>query len=142
VRRGERLDSGSWKPLPLNVPTRVQPSAPKTGETTQLGPSSCSPSDWPDLSRRERIDLLRGILAQLKEATPAGRQYLISKVLPLLRRETFVPGGGSDLADPQMIRRSMEQLEREASRVAPDPHVFDQTAWLLVDELGFDIPPT
>jgi hypothetical protein len=41
-----------------------------------------------------------------------------------------------------MIRRSMEQLEREASRVAPDPHVFDQTAWLLVDELGFDIPPT
>ena len=37
-----------------------------------------------------------------------------------------------------MIVRSMEQLEREASRVAPDPHVFGRTAWILVEKLAFE----
>ena len=92
------------------------------------------------LSRSVLIDLLRGMLERLKDATPAGRPYSIAKVLPLLRREAFDSGGRSDLADRQMIVRSMEQLEREASRVAPDPHVFERTAWSLVEKLAFETP--
>ena len=74
------------------------------------------------------------------EITPAGRPYLIAKVLPLLRREAFDSGGRSDLTDRQIIVRSTEQLEREASRVAPDPHVFERTAWILVEKLAFETP--
>jgi hypothetical protein len=39
------------------------------------------------VARSVLIDLLRGMLERLKDATPAGRPYLIAKVLPLLRRE-------------------------------------------------------
>jgi hypothetical protein len=92
------------------------------------------------LSRSARIDLLRGMLERLRDATPAGRHYLIAKVLPLLRGEAFDSGGRSALTDRQMIVRSMEQLEREASRVAPDPHVFERTAWVLVEKLAFETP--
>ena len=109
-------------------------------KTTQLEPTSSPPSDWPALSRRTQIDLLRGMLERLKDATPAGRHYLIAKVLPLLRREAFDSGDRSDLTDRQMIVQSMEQLEREASRVGPDPHIFDRTAWLLVEKLAFETP--
>jgi hypothetical protein len=109
-------------------------------QTTQLGPPSCPPSDRPVLSRSARIDLLRGMLERLRDATPAGRHYLIAKVLPLLRGEAFDSGGRSALTDRQMIVRSMEQLEREASRVAPDPHVFERTAWVLVEKLAFETP--
>lgn len=107
---------------------------------TPLAPTSCPPSDWPVLSRSARIDLLRGMLERLKDATPAGRTYLIAKVLPLLRREAFDSDGRSDLTDRQMIVRSMEQLENEASRVAPDPQVFEHTAWILVEKLAFQTP--
>lgn len=109
-------------------------------KTTLLGPTSCPPSDWPVLSRSARIDLLRGMLERLKDATLAGRPYLIAKFLLLLRREAFDSGGRSALTDRQMIVRSMEQLEREASRVAPDPRVFEHAAWILVEKLAFDTP--
>jgi hypothetical protein len=107
-------------------------------KTTQFGPTSSPPSDWPVLSRSTQIDLLREMLERLKDATPAGRHYLIEKVLPMLRREAFDSGDRTDLTDRQMIVQSMEQLEREASRVAPDPHIFDRTAWLLVETLAFE----
>lgn len=132
--------SRSWKHLPFNARTLMHPFTAKTMQITQLGPTSCPPSDWPVLSRSTRIDLLRGMLERLKDATPSGRHYLIAKVLTVLRREAFDSGDLSDLTDRQMIVQSMEQLEREASRVAPDPHIFEHTAWILVEKLAFETP--
>jgi hypothetical protein len=80
-----------------------------------------------------RLDLLRGMLCRLEDATSAGRHYLMDKVLPLLRREaldrntTFRPG------DLEIINRSLADLEHEAARVAPDPTSFGQKAQILVD---------
>ena len=39
------------------------------------------------VARSVLIDLLRGMLERLKDATPSGQPYLSAKVLPLLRRE-------------------------------------------------------
>jgi hypothetical protein len=80
------------------------------------------------------------MLERLKDTTPAGRHYLIAKVLSVLRREALESAESCDLTDRQMIVQSMEQLEREASRVAPDPRIFENTAWILVENLAFETP--
>jgi hypothetical protein len=85
------------------------------------------------LTLEARLDLLRGMLCRLEDATSAGQHYLMEKVLPLLHREardrntTFRP------SDLEVINRSLEDLEHEASRMAPDMTNFGQKAQILVD---------
>src|SRR5579862_6182402 len=91
------------------VPARtpVHPFTANAAQTTPLGTTTSSrPLDSPLLSPSARIDLLRGMLERLKDATPAGRHYLIAKVLPLLRREAFDPLRRSERTERQMIARS------------------------------------
>jgi hypothetical protein len=85
------------------------------------------------LGRRARLDLLRGMLSRLVDATPGGQYYLMSKVLPLLRQEALEPRARFQPNDRDLIMRSLEELEHEAGRVAPDPGVFDRKAQILVD---------
>jgi hypothetical protein len=81
----------------------------------------------------ERLDLLRGMLCRLEDATSAGQHYLMEKVLPLLRREALDPTKKFRPSDLDAINRSLADLEHEASRVAPDPRSFGQKAQLLAD---------
>jgi len=85
------------------------------------------------LLAEERLDLLREMLCRLEDATSAGQQYLMEKVLPLLRTEALDPGKKFRPGDLDVITRSLADLEHEASRVAPDPSNFGQKAQLLVD---------
>lgn len=87
------------------------------------------------LPRATRLDLLRGMLCRLEDVTPAGQQYLMAKVIPLLRREALDPGHRFGRGDLTVIARSLEDLEHEVSRVAPDPSTFSQKAHILVDVL-------
>ena len=41
--------------------------------------------------RHERLDLLRGMLATLEDATPVGQTYMMTNILPLLREEALDP---------------------------------------------------
>jgi len=85
------------------------------------------------LLAEERLDLLRGMLCRLADATSAGQQYLMEKFLPLLRTEALDPGKKFRPGDLDVITRSLADLEHEASRVAPDPSTFGHKAQLLVD---------
>jgi len=85
------------------------------------------------LAPEARLDLLRGMLSRMEDATSAGRHYLMDKVLPLLRREALDPSKRFRQSDLAVISRSLQDLEHEASRVAPDPSTFSQKAQILVD---------
>lgn len=88
------------------------------------------------LTRGATIDLLRGMLMQLQQVTPAGLHYLMGKVLPLLRQEALDPTWQCRPGDVDVIARSLNELEHEAARVAPDPSTFGYTAQRLVDVLA------
>ncbi len=90
------------------------------------------------LAREARLDLLRGMLVRLAEATPAGQYYLMAKVLPLLHEEASERGQRFRLRDRELITRLLDDLEREASRLAPDPTIFTGKAQILVDVLALD----
>lgn len=91
------------------------------------------PSALAPLTRSVRIDLLRGMLSRLDDVTPAGQQYLMAKVLPLLRREALDPSAHFQPNHCELIMRALEELEHEAARLAPDPGLFDRKAQILVD---------
>lgn len=88
------------------------------------------------LARDTRLDLLRGMLCRLEDVTPAGQHYLMAKVIPLLRQEALDPNKRFRPGDLSIINRSLEDLEHEAGRVAPDPGSFSQKAQILVDVLA------
>lgn len=79
------------------------------------------------------MDLLRGMLTRLVDVTLGGQHYLMSKVLPLLRREALDPSARFRPQHPNLIMRSLDELEHEAARVAPDPGAFGRKAQILVD---------
>lgn len=85
------------------------------------------------LARETRLDLLRGMLCRLQDVTPAGQHYLMAKMLPLLRREATDRGQRFRAPDREVVTRSLDELEREASRMAPDPALFSGKAQILVD---------
>ncbi len=78
------------------------------------------------------MDLLRGMLSRLVDVTPAGQHYLMSKVLPLLRSEALDPDARFRPQHRELITRSLDELEHEIGRVAPDPGAFDRKAQVLV----------
>ncbi len=85
------------------------------------------------LARHERLDLLRGMLARLEDATPAGQTYMMTKILPLLRREALDPTARFKSLHLDLIMRSLDELEHETSRISPDAVAFDRRAQILVD---------
>lgn len=70
----------------------------------------------------ERTGIVKELLAALDTATPAGQQYLMNKVVELLRRESVraVPHN----QDRRAIATTIDGLSREAERLAPDPAAF------------------
>jgi hypothetical protein len=85
------------------------------------------------LAPEARLDLLRGMLCQLEDATLAGQHYLMEKVLPLLRRVARDSSQRLRPGELDVVYRSLEDLEHEAARLAPDPSTFGQKAQILVD---------
>jgi len=112
-------------------------SQPMTSPSPTLRPQFSVVPAWPaaraPLARSARLDLLRGMLNRLVDVTPAGQQYLMAKVLPLLRREALDPSAHFQPKHCELIMRALDELEHEAARVAPDPGVFDRKARILVD---------
>jgi hypothetical protein len=88
------------------------------------------------LAQETRLDLLRGMLDRLQDVTPAGQHYLMAKLLLLLHREATDRGQRFRPRDYEVITRSLDELEREASRIAPDPTIFTGKAQMLVDVLA------
>jgi hypothetical protein len=88
------------------------------------------------LTRSATIDLLRGMLTRIEDVTPAGLHYLMDKVLPLLRQEALDPTWRCPACEVEVITRSLNELEHEASRVAPDASAFGHKAQRLVDVLA------
>jgi len=88
--------------------------------------------------RETRLDLelVRGMLCRLEDVTPAGQHYLMAKMIPLLRREALDPNKKFRPSDLDVVNRSLEDLEHEASRVAPDLAAFSKKAQILVDVLA------
>jgi hypothetical protein len=79
------------------------------------------------------MDLLRGMLSRLVDVTAPGQQYLMGKVLPLLRQEALDPSARFQPNHRDLIMRELADLEHEVGRVAPDPGIFDRKAQILVD---------
>ena len=88
------------------------------------------------LTRSATIDLLRGMLTRIEDVTPAGLHYLMGKVLPLLRQEALDPTWRCPACEVDVITRSLDELEHEASRVAPNAATFSHKAQRLVDVLA------
>ena len=86
-----------------------------------------------------RLDVVREILRGLETATAAGQQHLMMKVLGLLRSEA--PARDNRVGDQQWskIAAALEQLAREAGRMAPDAGAFTRQATAVADALA--LPP-
>ena len=82
-----------------------------------------------------RLDAVREILRALDTATPAGQQHLMMKVLGLLRREA--PAHDHWVGDQawSKIAAALDELAREASRLAPDSGAFTRHATAVADAL-------
>jgi hypothetical protein len=115
----------------------MNPSMTRTSPTLQP-PFAAVPDPPPQVapSRSARLELLRGMLTRLLDVPPGGQHYLMDKVLPLLRREALDPGAHFQPNHCDLIMRSLDELEHEAARIAPDPDVFDRKAQILVDVLA------
>jgi hypothetical protein len=85
------------------------------------------------LPHRDRMEVLQGMLRRLEDVTPAGQQYLMAKVVPLLRREAIDQAGRFQRSELTTIEQSLDRLEHEASRLAPNVGVFSQRAQILAD---------
>lgn len=60
----------------------------------------------------------------------------MTKVLPLRRRVALDSAGNVRSDDLAVINRSLNELEHEASRVAPDPNAFGEKAHVVLDRLA------
>jgi len=80
-----------------------------------------------------RMDVLREMLAAIEDATPGGQRYLMTKLLVLFRREASRPDVQFSVRQRHVLLLSLDQLEHEASRIAPDVATFERRAQILVD---------
>jgi hypothetical protein len=83
-----------------------------------------------------RVDVVREILRTMENATAAGQQYLMTKVLVLLRGEAPAVDRWVDDYQWAKIASGLDALAREASRVAPDAAAFSRQATLVADALS------
>jgi hypothetical protein len=104
---------------------RVAQSIPVQFETAETeSPAEC---------RDERIGALRGMLGSLERLTPTGQQSLMENILRLLRSEALDPTAQFRPSQRQVVVRSLDDLEHELWRTAPDPGSFDRKAQILID---------
>jgi hypothetical protein len=123
---------------PVNQPTAstIPLLSPKLGAMAPRMLSAVTLGRETSLDLDLDLDLLRGMLRRLEDVTPAGQHYLMAKMIPLLRREALAPNKTFRPSDLDVVNRSLEDLEHEASRMAPDLAAFSQKARILVDVLA------
>jgi hypothetical protein len=85
---------------------------------------------------KQRLDVVKEILTALETATAAGQQYLMGKVLTVLRHQA--PPRDNWLNDLQwsQIAGELDALAREAARMAPDAAAFSRQATSLAETLA------
>jgi len=92
-------------------------------------------TQWETLAgaRDERIGALRGMLGRLERLTPTRQQPAMENILRLLRSEALDPTAHFQPDERQVVVRSLDDLEHELWRAAPDPGSFDRKAQILID---------
>jgi hypothetical protein len=108
--------------------SRVAQSIP-----VQFAVSEGAPMDLPGEGRGERMGAVRGMLGSLERLTPTGRQSLMENIVRLLRSEALDPTAQFRPSQRQVVVRSLDDLEHELWRAAPDPGSFDRKAQILID---------
>jgi hypothetical protein len=85
---------------------------------------------------RPRLDAVKDILTALETATPAGQQYLMGKVLGLLRHQAPTRDHWIDDRQWSQIAGAFDALAYEANRLAPDADAFSRHATTLAEHLS------
>ncbi|HVY40028.1 MAG TPA: hypothetical protein VHM31_18945 [Polyangia bacterium] len=80
--------------------------------------------------RRQRIDHLRGMLAEPQPTTA------MEEILRLLRHEALDPAAQFESTQGQVVVQSLDDLEHEVSRLDPDRTRFDRQVRILIDVLS------
>ncbi len=84
-------------------------------------------------ARGERIGALRGMLGGLERLTPTRQQSAMENIVRLLRSEALDPTVRFQPEERHVVVRSLDDLEHELWRAAPDPGSFDRKAQILID---------
>ncbi|HVV16432.1 MAG TPA: hypothetical protein VHH90_04445 [Polyangia bacterium] len=82
------------------------------------------------MDRRERIDLLRGMLGAPQPIAP------MEDIVRLLRHEALDPGARFEATQQRIVVQSLDDLEHEVSRLHPDRGCFQRKAQSLIDVLA------
>jgi hypothetical protein len=85
---------------------------------------------------KHRLDVVKEILTALETATVAGQQYLMGKVLTVLRHQAPPRDHWITEAQWTQISGELDALAREAARMAPDAAAFSRQAASLADTLA------
>jgi len=80
--------------------------------------------------RRQRIDHLRGMLADPQPITP------MEEILRMLRHEALDPAAQFESTQGQVVVQSLDDLEHEVSRLDPDRTRFNRQVRILIDVLS------
>jgi len=99
----------------------------------QLGPDEGVPPETLEAPRGQRIGALRGMLGGLERLTPTRQQVEMENIVRLLRSEALDPTAQFQPDERQVVVRSLDDLEHELWRTAPDPGSFDRKAQILID---------
>jgi hypothetical protein len=83
--------------------------------------------------RGQRIGVLRGMLGGLERLTPTRLQTQMEDIVRLLRSEALDPTAHFRPSQRHVVVRSLDDLEHELSRQAPDAGSFDRKAQILID---------
>jgi hypothetical protein len=85
---------------------------------------------------KHRLDVVKEILTTLETATVAGQQYLMGKVLTVLRHQAPRRDHWMNEAQWVQIAAELDALTREAARMAPDAAAFSRQAARLAETLA------
>jgi hypothetical protein len=83
-----------------------------------------------------RLDVVKEILTTLETATVAGQQYLMGKVLTVLRHQAPPRDHWINEAQWAQIAAELDALAREAARMSPDAAAFSRQAINLAETLA------
>ena len=83
-----------------------------------------------ETDRRERIDLLRGMLGGPWQDKP------LEDIVRLLRHEALDPAARFEATQRRTVVQSLDDLEHEVSRLDPDWSHFERKAQILIDVLA------
>jgi hypothetical protein len=88
------------------------------------------------VSSAERLQIAGELLAALDEATGPGRAHLMRRILGIVREEVLWPGLWLTGRRRAMVVATMDDLDREVMRRAPDLAEFRHRASGLLDLLS------